>query len=424
MTQLTLDLRSPELRENPYPFYAELRKTTPVCRVEPFGFYAISRYDDVVNALKNHRVFSSMDVSKAFPVIPGAEFLSTGGSLLTEDPPRHTELRKVVNRSFTPQAMRAWEPRIYEIVAELTQDILSKASDFDFIRDFATPLPVTVICELLGVDRERREDFKRWSDDVVTSRSALLIKDEKKRQERFSEIAASSREMNEYFLEIVQRRRVKPGQDLVSLLLDASDNEVDIEVDELLRLCRLLLIAGNETTTNLLGNTVLALLKNPGELKKVEADASLVHNLVEEALRYDGPVLNLTRRVTEDVEVSGVVIPKGSFVLPLCGSANHDEKKFPDPEKFDVTRNASGHVAFGYGIHFCVGAPLARIEARFALQSLFEKATNFQLTNRPVEWLDSFGIRGLKNLGLSLEARKTSFLGAPSLSSPLTELAP
>jgi cytochrome P450 len=377
----TLDFRSREIYENPYPVYARLREHSPVWRVAPFDGFAIGRYDDVMAVLKNTAHFSSHDVNKFFPPLPGADL--NANSLLSSDPPVHTSLRRVIGRSFTPAAMKRWEPRIEIIIQSLVSNILAKPGKFNFVEDFANPLPVIVISELLGIEADRREDFKRWSDDVVSSRSVALIPDPEERKNRLREVTESSDEMTEYFSEIIERRKASPGDDLVSLLLDKDDHEVEISPSQLLGLCRLILVAGNETTTHLLGNTLLALLRHPDQMAKVRGDSALIPQAIEETLRYDGPVLSVTRRTTREVEIGGVKIPAERLVLPLLGSANHDERRFENPEIFDVQRKlpTGGHAAFGYGIHFCVGAPLARIEARMAIKSLLDALIKIELVD-------------------------------------------
>ena len=216
----------------------------------------------------------------------------------------------------------------------------------------------------------------------------------------------SCQEFIAYFSEAIEKKRRKPQNDLISVLVTAEKDEL-LDPTELINLTRLLLIAGNETTTNLLGNTLLALLKFPSELEKVSENAELVPRLVEEALRYDGPVIGLFRKVTQDVEIAGTPIPKGGVVMPLFASANHDEKKFPDPETFKIMRDTQGHLAFGQGIHFCVGAPLARLEARIALGELFSRLTDFELLGGETRQLDSFSLRGLKNLPLSFRVKSS-----------------
>ena len=359
-------------------------------------------------------------------MIPGMESFFEKRSLIGSDPPEHTNLRKLVNRAFTNSAMSQLEPRIREITRGLVDRIVEKGNEFDLIEDLAIPLPVTIIAEMLGVDAEHRQDFKRWSDAITGARASLLMQEGDARKAHEARVLKSCQEFIAYFSEAIEKKRREPQNDLISVLVTAEKNAL-LDPTELINLTRLLLIAGNETTTNLLGNTLLALLKFPSELEKVCENAGLIPNLVEEALRYDGPVIGLFRRVTQDVEIAGTLIPKGGVVMPLYASANHDERKFRDPETFNILRDTGGHLAFGQGIHFCVGAPLARLEARIALGELFSRLTDFELLGSETRQVDSFSLRGVTKLPLSFRSKRnpsqpivsgTSDKGLPCLAVP------
>ncbi len=380
---------APEFRADPYPVYAGLRRDYPVYRSERFGFYLVSRYDDVVHVLKNPTLFSSTAINTNIRGRPTRTIINT-------DPPLHTRMRNLVNRAFTPRMVADLEPRIREITRELLDRVAPKG-ETDLVRDLAIPLPVTVIAEILGVDPERRDDFKRWSTAVVAGDAATTD----------AERAAIERDLEDfqdYFEAVIEERRSQPrGDDLIRALIRAQEDEQLLSADDVLAFTALLLIAGNETTTNLIGNAVLALIEHPAELANVLDDPALVPNLLEEALRYDSPVQFLFRTTTEDTEVGGVLIADGAAVIPLYASANRDERKFPDPDRFDVTRNAQGHVAFGYGVHFCLGAPLARLEARAALEQVLLRLPNLRRAGDHVERISSPFLRGLKSLPLAFE---------------------
>jgi len=387
---------APEVRENPYPYYARLRAEAPLYCVDPLGLLVVSRYDDVVHVLRNPQLFSSSAMGAA-AMFGGETEAPRGATIISADPPEHTRIRNVVNRAFNPRTIEEMEPRIREITDELLGRVATKG-EFDLVADLAMPLPVIVIAEMLGVEPARREEFKRWSDDIVRAMGGTLPNEER------AGVRESMQEFRAYFDEVIERRRKEPRDDVISVLVRAEAEEQALSPDEVLAFAAILLVAGNETTTNLIGNAMLALLANPDQLAKVLADPSLIPNLVEEALRYDAPVQGLFRRATQDVELAGTVIPAGAVVMPLYASANRDERRFPEPERFDVKRDAAGHLAFGYGIHFCLGAPLARLEARIALGALLTRFQSLAPTREHIERVDSFFLRGPKSLPLTFTA--------------------
>jgi cytochrome P450 len=426
MTTVAFDPFNSAQRENPYPAYAQLRRHAPVYRVESSGVWVVSRYADVLFALRRPELFSSRAMmnmlAMGFGMGPGnrnigmgfsgadaarfaelalklpfgiSEFL-TSRSLIAADPPVHGPMRSLVNRGFTPRKIAALEPRIREI-ARAALDAVEAKGELDLVEDLAVPLPVTVIAELLGVEPERRADFKRWSDAIVagvTGAAAGL---------RPENLLETLTELAEYVTRTLEDRRTRPRDDLISALLRAEEGETALTPVEIMGFTLLLLVAGNETTTNLIGNAVLALLAHPSELERVEQHAALVPALVEEVLRYDAPVQFVFRTATSDVELAGVRIPAGATVMPLIGSANRDDAQFPDGERFDVARNPQGHLGFGFGIHFCLGASLARLEARVALEELFGRFRGLERTQSEVEHIDSFLVRGPRRLPLRFE---------------------
>ena len=352
---------SPEVTANPYPYYTELRNKAPVIWLEPFQSWALSRYADVDFALRNPQIFSSSVFTaealgdlNPVPEVPW---------ILDMNPPDHTRLRKLANKGFAPRLIRALEPRVRAITQELIGALRSQPEG-DLVATLSGPLPTTVIAEMLGVEPERRDDFKVWSDDVVRATSRPTDETER------AQIRKSEAELRAYFEQMIERRRTEPGEDVITALVQAEEERDMLSSKEILALAVLLLLAGNETTTNLIGNAVLTLLDHPDELAKVRADRSLVPALVEEVLRYNSPVQVIFRRTAQDVEMEGGKIPAGQNVFLLLGSANRDERQFPEPDRFDIARNPQDHVAFGYGIHYCLGAPLARLEGRNALEAL------------------------------------------------------
>jgi cytochrome P450 len=386
---------SPEVMNNPYSYYAYLRAHAPVYWIEPLQAWALSRYADVDFALRNPQIFpSSVFTAQTLgdlnptPEVPW---------ILDMNPPDHTRLRKLVNKGFLPRLIRDLEPRVQEITRHLIASLRSH-TEADLVSALSGPLPTTVIAEMLGVEEDRLADFKRWSDEVVLGTSRPT---EEAVRARVRESGAALRA---YFEKLIERRRTDPGEDVITALVRAEEEHDMLSAAEILALAVLLLLAGNETTTNLIGNAVRNLLSHPGELAKVRADRTLVPSLVEEVLRYEGPVQLIPRVTAREVELEGGRIPAGATVFLLLGSANRDERKFPEPDRFDVTRNPQDHVGFGYGIHYCLGAPLARLEGRIALEALLFDCPPFTCTQEPLPQIASLLVRGVQTLPLRFAA--------------------
>lgn len=378
----------PEVRENPYPYYAYLREHAPVYWVESLQSWAVSRYADVDYILRNPQIFSSRDFIANFmgdlnpvPEVPW---------MIDLDPPVHTKIRKLVNKAFAPRLIIALESRIREICIELLNDLRSR-SEFDLVRDFSAPLPVIVIAELLGVDARDRADFKRWSDAVMRATARPTHEAER------AEIRRETLAMREYLEQVIAQRRKEPREDLITRLVQAEEDHQTLTALEVLALSLLILVAGNETTTNLIGNTVLTLLDHPAELVKVKANRALVPQMIEEILRYDCPVQSVARVAVRDIELAGTTIPAGANVLYLNASANRDERRYKEPDRFDVLRNPRDHLAFGYGIHYCLGAQLARLEAKVAMEALLFEQSPFVRTGG-ITSVEGIAVRGPKTL--------------------------
>ncbi len=381
----------PEVKENPYPYYAHLREHAPAYHIEGLGFWALSRYDDVDFVLKNPSLFSSSTLLAT--LIGDLDPVPEAPSLVSCDPPDHTRLRKLVNKAFTPSIIRSLGPRIREVAQDLVRQIAGQ-SEFDLVHDLSSPLPVIVIAEMLGVEPEDRAAFKRWSDDIILATNRQYTAEDEQR------IRTSIAEFRAYFQETIAARRKDPREDLTTALVQAEEEAQKLNEWEVLSLLTLLLVAGNETTTNLIGNMMLALCAHPDQMKQLRADLSLIPNAIEETLRYDGPVQGIPRQLTQDVEIAETTLPTGTLVFPLIASGNRDERKFVDSERFDITRKTDGHLAFGYGIHFCLGAQLARLETQIAFEELFARFPSFSRRDETVVRVDSLIVRGPKTLPL------------------------
>jgi cytochrome P450 len=387
--------------QDPQAYFAPMREKTPVTPVTlPDGSRAwmVTRYDDVRGALADGRLYKDWArklQSSGWQPDAASGFLSV--HLLTLDPPDHTRLRKLVNKAFTARRVAGLRPRVQEIAASLL-DAMSREADagsveVDLIEAFAFPLPVTVICELVGIPVEDRDKFQAWSHATVSS----VVSPE--------EFHAAGMAMYHYFTDLVAAKREAPGDDLVSALIEARDSGDSLDERELIAMLFLLLIAGHETTANLVASGTLALLTHPAELSRLRSSPSLLPGAVEELLRYCSPVNHGTDRFTiSPVEIAGEEIPAREFVLPVISSANRDPARFPDPDRLDLGRDASGHVAFGHGIHYCLGAPLARLEAQIAFGALFARFPDLALAvpESALRWRPSSLIHGLENLPVRL----------------------
>jgi pimeloyl-[acyl-carrier protein] synthase len=393
-TEILFDPFLPEVIENPYPAYHRLRAEDPV-HLSPLGFWLLTRYDDCVMVLRDQR-FGREGFEGFLEQVYGTttEEERMPRSMLFRDPPDHTRLRSLVSRAFTPRVVEGLRPRIAEIVDALL-DRVQDARRMEVIGDLAYPLPVTVISEMLGVPEGDRDSIRQWSADIARSLDAIGLPAE-------TDIAIRGREarraLGEYFRSLIPERRKQPRADLLSLLIAAEEQGDKLSEGELLATCVLLYIAGHETTVNLIGNGLLALLRHPAELQRLRDDSRLIPSGVEELLRYDGPVQRTSRIAHADLEIGGRKIASGAMVVPLIGAANRDPAQFPEPDRLDVGRPDNRHIAFGFGIHFCLGAPLARLEAQIALATLLRRAPTLALATERPEWRDSQVLRGLHAL--------------------------
>ena len=391
---------SPDTHANPYPLYKQLRDTDPVHRAEMMDAVVLTRYEDVVAVLKDNERFSADRRQSRNRLVQAAMQgvadergpLGRANTMLGSDPPEHTRLRGLVSKAFTPRVVAGMRTHIQEIVDELI-DAVENNGRMDMIWDLAYPLPVIVIAEMLGVPPDQRDTFKRWSDAIVATLGGPMVSPETAGRGR-----EAAEEMAAYFHDVIAERRRAPQEDLISLLLGAEERGDVLSEEELLATCVLLLAAGNETTTNLIGNGTLALLRNSAQYELLQRDPSLVESAVEEMLRYDGPVQGTARVAKTDLEIDGHAVKEGDLCMCLLGAANHDPAVFDRPDELDITRTENRHIAFGFGIHFCLGAPLARAEAQIAFSTLLRRLPPLRLETEAVEWGGTFILRGLKKL--------------------------
>ncbi len=384
-------------RANPYPHYKALYGRPPHLLKMFFSMALVARYADAVTILHDHERFSSSQQNNPNFEAQERTLFAGAATVLFSDPPTHTRLRKLVSRAFTPARIRDLEPRI----RELTQMLLDRAAgkgELEIMSDLATPLPVMVIAEMLGVPPDQYEQFKVWSNRIVESDNTppgMSLP---------PEIKQAVTDLRAFFSVEIDRRRRSPGTDLISALVAAHEEAEALTADELLAFVLLLLLAGNETTSNLIGNGMLALGRSPDQLDLLRSDPSLMPRAVEEMLRYDGPVQSTARYNLEPVEVGGVMIPPGAMVFVILAAANRDPEHFSRPDAFDITREPEGHLAFSEGIHYCLGASLARLESAIAFGAMIERFPRLRLAEPDAEpkYKGSYFLRGLSALRLSI----------------------
>jgi hypothetical protein len=397
------DLGNPATNANPFPEFARLRAEDPVHWSPAMKAWIITRYGDVKQVALNNRQISADRLTPFFKANPEYQRGSIDSLvrylnhwMVFRDPPDHTRLRRLFNKAFTPTAVANLRPNIEDIVAHLIGRLQAKArkgEPVDFIADFAYPLPASVIMDLLGVPRADLERVKVWSDDI-----ALFIGTAQVAGNKYLRAEQGARAMADYFRSLVEQRTTTPTEDMISQLVLARDDRDALTTDEIIGTCILLLFAGHETTTNLIGNGFLYSMKHRHEWERLVGDPSMASTAVEEYLRYDGPSGALARVAAADIEVCGKTIRDGQRVFAFVNSANRDPEAFDDPERFDIGRLHNPHMTFGHGIHFCLGAPLARLEAEIATTRLAERLPHIRLVESVPEWHDSLILRGVKSL--------------------------
>lgn len=380
-----------EIHDDPYPTYAALRADAPVYRNDRLGFWALSRHADVLAAFRDVARFSNRNGVSLDPTAshPRAHQMM---SFLAMDPPRHTRMRALVSRGFTPRRIAELEPRI-RALATRHIDAFASRGHCDFIKDFAGKFPMDVISEMLGVPEADRDQLRGWADTVVH------------REEGMTDVPPAGMEAAMYLLgyfgQLVADHRAHPTDDLTSVLLTAEIDGDRLDDAEILGFLFLMIIAGNETTTKLLGNAVYWLDRNPDQRCLVRDDPSLIPRWVEETLRYDGSTQALARTLNGDLELHGQRLRDGDRVVLLVGSANRDDRVFPDPDRYDVLRDTSALLSFGQGTHFCLGAALARLEARVALEEVWRRFPDFSVEPAGIVRVHSVNVRGFAALPIT-----------------------
>ena len=405
----TMNVTSAEFKANPYPFYAWLRTEAPVYRVtlpDKRSAWLITRYDDVTAALKDERFLMNRSNTMSGDQLARQHWIPwflkpLGRNLLLVDTPDHTRLRGLVHKAFTPRLIEKTRNRIQTISNDLL-DAAQQSGQMDLIRDFALPLPVTIIADMLGVPAEDRHKFHRWSSATVSSTASNW---------GMLRLIPNMLAFLNYIRRLIQTRRANPRDDLTTALIQAKEADDQLSEDELVAMIFLLLVAGHETTVNLIGNGILALLEHRDQMEKLQNDPSLIKTAVEELLRYASPVeMASPRYAREEITIRGMAIPRGTLVHAVIASANRDERQFPNPDTLDITREPNRHLAFGQGIHYCLGAPLARLEGQLAINALLSRVPDLRLAvpGGALRWRKGIILRGLEALPVAFAKQRAT----------------
>ncbi|HEX9724034.1 MAG TPA: cytochrome P450 [Vicinamibacteria bacterium] len=396
------NLQDPEVRANPYPLYHRIRSHEPVHWDEPMGFWTLTGYADIVSTLRDKRIRKGQGIAAAKERVPEeakesaqSVFDTFSKTIVYSDPPSHTRMRGLVNKAFTPRMVMRMESHIKEIVERLL-DAVQQKGRMDLIADLAYPLPFTVIMEMLGLPGEDRQRFKKWSDDF-----AAVLGMVRHRPEKFHAARGSIGEVTEYICGMRQSLVAEPKDDLLSALATAAEAGDRLTNEELVANALMLLAAGHETTTKLISNGLLALMRHPEQMKKLRDEPALMASAIDELLRYDSPVQIVWRYADEDMEIGGKPVQRGKFLNLVIGAANRDPARFSEPDRLDITRADNDHLAFGGGIHFCPGAALARLEGQIAIGAILRRMPNLRLETETLEWQESPTFRGAVSFPVS-----------------------
>ena len=392
---MQFDPLSPEFRLNPYPAYDMLRQHAPIFFWDTWRFYFLSRYDDCAALLRDNRLGQGEINEDWSPPESQKDLIRLQKDwMLLKDPPDHTRLRGLVFKAFTPRMVEQLRDTIQAITDRLLDEVQDKG-EMDLMSALAYPLPVTVIAEMLGIPGDDQDQFHEWSNALARSLDLTDV------QAIYDKASAAAAVFTEYLADLAEQRRRQPQNDLLSALVAVEDEGEHLTANELYATSSLLFVAGHETTINLIGNGTLALLRHPEQLALLQENSGLMKTAVEEVLRYDSPVQMTSRMALEEIEYKGHTFKRGTQVAFLLGAANHDPERFENPGQLDIRRQKNQHLSFGGGIHYCLGAPLARLEGEIALTTLLRRMPNLQLATETPEYTDNYLLRGLKSLPLT-----------------------
>jgi len=393
------NLQHPEVRANPYPFYAEIRSQDPIHWDEELGFWVLTRFADIDSVYHDPRFSRAEGLRRGYERLSDTEqviaepvYESFSKTMFYSDPPYHTHLRGLVNSAFTPSSVEQMRPYVQQTVDNLL-DTVDTNKTWDVIHDFAYHLPILVIAQMLGLPAEGRGQFKAWSDDLFA-----ILGSVPHAPELMDRAAQSLGELTNYIIELSDDHRRQPRKDLLNGLVEAVEGGKQLTQEELVANIIILLSAGHETTSNLIGNGLLALLCNPDQMQKLRNHPDLINSAVEEMMRYDNPVQIAYRSAAADVEIDGKWIRKGQLVNSILAAGNRDPEHYSEPDRFDITRDEGKHLGLGLGIHFCLAAPLLRLEAQIAFNSILSRFRKLSLATENLEWQEHPIFRGVKSL--------------------------
>jgi cytochrome P450 len=426
------DLFSPSFLADPHSVFHRMRAEDPIYWHPDLKAWIFTRYKDIVVMTRDRRLSAErvgqfvIGASEALRPKIDAIGRFIGHWLLCQDPPRHTLLRTLVAKAFSPQVVEGLRPTIQDLVDEML-DVFIDSGQMDIVQDLSFPLPAMVIGKMLGVPPHRIDDFKKWTTDVFALFGGGLATDEII-ETGYRGVTA----LDGYFRELIAERRGALTGDLLSRLIAAEEQGAFLSEEELVSTCAMLMVGGHETTAHFIGNSVLALLQNPSEMRKLRDDPSLIEGAVEELMRHDGSVFMVSRRATEDIDFGDVTVRANDFTIAFIQAGNRDPAVFEDADRLDITRRGTKSLSFGHGIHFCIGAALARLEAEVALSTILRRLPNLDLAAETADWIPSLGLRGLATLPVTFRSRRATRLSEPppsrrgpmSASAPLSLRAP
>ena len=399
---MTYDPAAPEVRRNPFPVYSQLQDDDPVHWSESLRSWVLTRYDDVRQVAMSD-VMSPDRLRPFYAQLKGErrEILAEVMRYLSlwmvfRDPPAHTRVRRLVGTAFTPRSIEALADPVGRVVDQLL-DALPRNQSVDWAQQVAMPLPAYVILDLLGIPHQSYTDLKAWSDEL-----RAFVGSSRADPDRYNRARHGATQLAGFFREVIAARRAAPGEDFVSRMITARDEQGSLSEDELVATCMLVLFAGHETTTHLLSNSANALLDHPDQLQRLRDNPALLNPAVEEFLRYDGPSNAITRVVSADHEIGGKLLRSGDRVFAMVNAANRDPRRFDNPQGLDIARQPNRHLTFGFGLHFCLGAPLARLEAQLCFAGLIRRFDKIERAAGETEWIDSLAMRGLSRLPVQL----------------------